>query len=414
MRLSLSGYKRWLVAAALVAALGVLLVALVPGAVGHPFHPGAETAKTRSSKFGGLRLEYVGRFGYPVYVTSPPGDRARQFVVQQSGKINVVKNGQILPQPFLDLSKSISFNRRERGLLSMAFTPDYAKSGLFYVFYTRPNGDLRIDEFKRSSNPDVAAASTRRKVIGIKHRRYGVHNGGQLQFGPDGLLYASTGDGGGSGDPLRNAQDLNSLLGKILRINPRKRSSRGGYKVPADNPFSRRPGRGEIWHYGLRNPWRFSFDRRTGRMSIGDVGQAQREEVNFLKRARKGFNFGWRCFEGTFYRRSERCSAPGHVRPVLEYAHEGGSCAVTGGFVVRDRALPRLAGRYVYGDYCTGALHAASLEPGQRTPRSRNIDTKLVVPRLTGFGEDAQGRIYATSRKYEDRPGAVYMLRAAR
>jgi len=414
MRLSLSGYKRWLVAAALVAALGVLLVALVPGAVGHPFHPGAETAKTSSSKFGGLRLEYVGKFGYPVNVASPPGDRARQFVVQQSGKINVVKNGQVLDQPFLDLSGSISFNRRERGLQSMAFTPDYAKSGLFYVFYTRPNGDLRIDEFKRSSNPDVAAMSTRRKVIGIGHHRDGTHNGGQLHFGRDGLLYASTGDGGGVGDPRRNAQNLNSLLGKILRIDPRRRSSRGGYRVPANNPFSSRPGRGEIWAYGLRNPFRFSFDRKNGNLSVGDVGQAQREEVNFARSGQRGMNFGWNCFEGSRRYPRGRCSVRNHHGPAIEYTHEGGSCAVTGGFVSRDRSLPKLAGRYIYGDYCTGAIHAAiPRHHGQRVPRSQNIDTRLVVPRLTGFGEDAQGRIYATSRKYDDRPGAVYRLRAA-
>lgn len=298
----------------------------------------------------------------------------------------------------------------------MAFAPDYAQSRRFYVFYTDRSGDLRVDEFKRSSNADVAAPSTRRKIIEIDHERYANHNGGQLQFPPSGnSLYVSTGDGGGGGDPLRTGQNKHSLLGKILRIDPRRPSSRGGYSTPSGNPYVGRPGRDEIWHYGVRNPWRFSFDRANGNMAIGDVGQGNYEEVDFVGATRRGANFGWSCFEGLHRYADRSCEPPGHVRPALEYAHEGASCSVTGGYVVRDRAIPSLAGRYVYGDYCTGALHAAVLREGQPTlveESSQNRYLRLIVPRLTGFGEDASGRLHMTSRSYGDSSGAVYRLRA--
>ncbi len=395
--------SRSLVPAALAIALLALAV-LTPGALSHPFHPGAEVADTTAP---GLALQRVGTFAFPVYVTSPARDTARQFVVEQSGQIRIIKNGQTLRRPFLDISRIVEFDQGERGLLSMAFPPNYATSGRFYVFYTERGGDLRVDELRRSArNPDVALASSRRRVIEIEHSKYGNHNGGQLQVGGGGNLYVSTGDGGGGGDPLRSGQNLNSLLGKILRIRP---TSRGGYSVPSDNPFVGRSGRNEIWHYGLRNPWRFSFDRASGNMSIGDVGQGAIEEVDFVSNGRRGANFGWNCFEGT-RRYSAGCSVPRHRPPVLQYTHDGGaSCSVTGGYVVRDRAVPRLYGRYLYGDYCTGALHAATLREAGAT---RNASLSLVVPRLTSFGEDARGRLYMTSRSYGSRPGAVYRMRA--
>ena len=211
----------------------------------------------------------------------------------------------------------------ERGLLSMAFAPDYATSRRFYVFYTERGGDLRVEEYRRSGeNPELAVRSSRRGVLEIEHSRYGNHNGGQLQYGAGGL-YVSTGDGGGAGDPLRSGQNLSSLLGKILRIDPRRPTSRRGYSVPGGNPFVGRSGRDEIWHYGLRNPWRFSFDRANGNMSIGDVGQGAMEEVDFVSSGRRGANFGWSCFEGTL--RYSSCSAPGHRPPVLQYHPRGGS-----------------------------------------------------------------------------------------
>ncbi len=406
--------------------MGVAL-AIVPAVMAHPYHPGADTPVSQSTKFGGLALDRIGSFDYPVYVASPRGDRKRQVVVEQDGQIHMIKDGARLSRPFLDISELVEFDGGERGLFSVAFAPDYYRSGLLYVMYTEPGGDLRVDEFKLSSNPDVASESSRRLVLRIEHSEYGNHNGGQLQFAPSGgPLYISTGDGGSGGDPDGNGQDNDSLLGKILRIDPRGRRS-GGYSVPSDNPFygADKPGRAEIWHYGLRNPWRFSFDRANGNMAIGDVGQGRMEEVDFVGAARRGANFGWDCYEGTLRGDTPGPTPckPGHVPPVLQYRHASdagqpnASCAVTGGFVLRDPAVPDLTGRYVYGDYCTGALHAANLRPGQATlegesPDNRSLD--LIVPRLTGFGEDAQGRVYTTSRSYGSRSGAVYRLRAAR
>lgn len=397
-----------LVPAALVVAL-LAVAALAPGALSHPFHPGADVADTSAP---GLALQRVGSFAFPVYVTSPAGDAARQYVVEQSGQVRIVKNGQTLGRPFLDLSRIVEFDQGERGLLSMAFAADYRTSGRFYVFYTERGGDLRVDALRRSAaNPEVALPSSRRRVIEIEHSAYRNHNGGQLQVGRDGNLFVSTGDGGGAGDPLRSGQNRNSLLGKILRIDPRRPTSTRGYSVPSGNPFVGRFGRDEIWHYGLRNPWRFSFDRANGNMSIGDVGQGRMEEVDFTSRTRRGANFGWNCFEGTL-RYSSGCNAPGHRPPVLQYSHAGqgnASCSVTGGYVVRDRAISRLYGKYVYGDYCTGSLHAAGL---RETGATSNAALGLTVPRLTSFGEDAQGRLYMTSRSYGRRSGAVYRLRA--
>ncbi len=405
----LQGKRRSAALAGALAALSLCLAATV--ALAHPFHPGADTADTTSPHFGGLKLDRVGTFDYPVFLTSPRRHHRRQFVVEQDGQIRVIKNGKTLPRAFLDIASLIDFNQGERGLLSMAFAPDYGQSRLFYVFYTDRGGDLRVDEFKRSaSNSDIADPGSRRSVLRIEHSEYGNHNGGQLQFAPGvgPSLFISTGDGGGGGDPYRSGQNRNSLLGKILRINPRRSGSRS-YTVPTSNPYVGRSGRDEIWHYGLRNPWRFSFDRANGNMAIGDVGQGNYEEINFVERERRGVNFGWNCFEGRHPYSGGGCNPSNDVFPVLEYAHEGASCSVTGGYVVRDPAVARLVGKYLYGDYCTGALHAATLREGGATS---NDFLDLVVPRLTGFGEDAQGRVYMTSRSYEGRPGALYRLRA--
>ncbi len=380
-------------------------------ALAHPFHPGAETADTTAP---GLKLDRIGSFDFPVYLTSPRGHYSRQFVVEQDGQIRVIKSGQTLPRAFLDIASLIDFNQGERGLLSVAFAPDYGQSGLFYVFYTDRGGDLRVDEFKRSaSNPDVADPGSRRSVLTIEHSEHGNHNGGQLQFlpgvGPS--LFISTGDGGGGGDPYRSGQNLNSLLGKILRIDPRQSGTRS-YTIPSSNPYVGRSGRDEIWHYGLRNPWRFSFDRANGNMAIGDVGQSMYEEVDFVSRTRRGVNFGWNCFEGRHSYSGGACNPSNDVFPVLEYTHGGtdnASCSVTGGYVLRDPAVSRLGGKYLYGDYCTGALHAATLSQDGATS---NDVLGLTVPRLTGFGEDAQGRVYMTSRSYDGRPGGLYRLRA--
>jgi glucose/arabinose dehydrogenase len=355
------------------------------------------------SSAAGVRLVRVGSFDHPLYVTAPPGDPNRLYVVEQTGRIRVVRNNRRLGTPFLDLRGQVSCCD-ERGLLSMAFAPDYATSGRFYVDYTDRRGNTRVVELRRSANPDRAARSSRRLVL-FQRQPEPNHNGGLVLFGPDDLLYVGLGDGGGAFDrhgSRGNGQNLGTLLGKILRIDPRP-SGGGAYGIPSDNPFVHRRGaRPEIYAYGLRNPWRFSFDRTTGDVAIADVGQNAVEEVDFARRGGAlGVNYGWRVWEGR--RRDDlRQSAPGAVFPVLTYGHRGGACSITGGYVVRDPGLPALAGQYVYGDYCAGRLHAVHLRPGAS---SGDHTLGLRVPALTSFGEDARGRVYVTSQD-----GPVYRL----
>jgi glucose/arabinose dehydrogenase len=343
----------------------------------------------------GVRLVRVGSFDSPVYVTSPPRDRRRIFVVERTGKIRVVVGGKRRARPFLDLTGDIS-SGGERGLLSMAFAPDYAKTGRFYVYFTDRNGDIRIQEFRRS-NANVANRASRRQILFIRHQPNANHNGGLLLFGPDGYLYTGVGDGGSAGDPPNNAQNLNSLLGKLLRIDPRP----GRPLSPPSNPFVGRGGRDEIYAFGLRNPWRFTFDRN-GALYIGDVGQNAYEEIDYEPRgAAAGRDFGWSCFEGRHtYDGSRHCPNP--TPPVLEYGHGGGECSVTGGVVVRDRRLAGLVGRYVYGDFCVGKVRSFKIQGGKASG-DRGIG--LTVPSLSSFGVDARGHVYATSLN-----GPVYRL----
>jgi glucose/arabinose dehydrogenase len=352
----------------------------------------------------GVRLVPVGNFTAPLYVTSPPGDRSRVMVVEQAGRIMVVRNGRRLARPFLDIRSRV-LSGGEQGLLSVAFPPDYAESGRFYVYYTDRGAQQRIVEFRRSS-ADRAAASSARLVLRMADPEPN-HNGGLLLFGPDGLMYVGTGDGGGGNDQhgaRGNAQDLGSLLGKILRIDPRASGDRG-YAIPDGNPFAARAGaRAEIYAYGLRNPWRFSFDRRTGALSIGDVGQNAIEEINFVGRgAGSGANFGWRPFEG--FKRIFAEPSAGGIPPVITHTHATGYCSIIGGYVVRDPAVPSLAGRYVYADLCEGHVRAARLRPGVRVPtRALALPS---IPTVSSFGEDARGRVYVVSLA-----GPVYRLAA--
>jgi glucose/arabinose dehydrogenase len=352
------------------------------------------TATATPSAARGVRLKKVAEFDAPLYLTSPPGDRSRQFVVEQGGRVMVVRDGRKLGTPFLDIRDQVTAGG-EQGLLSVAFAPDYAQSGLFYVYFTDKSGQQRIVEYHRR-DADRADPGSARLVLRMADREVN-HNGGLLLFGPDDLMYVGTGDGGGGGDRhgrLGNAQDLGSLLGKILRIDPRAGGGRP-YQVPDDNPFVGRAGaRGEIYAYGLRNPWRFSFDPRTGDLTIGDVGQNAWEEIDFVRRGKgRGANFGWRPFEGRA-RYAPGESAPGAVRPVIVRSHRAGNCSITGGVVVRDRALAGLRGRYVFGDFCKGRVESARLSPG----RARGVRrTSLKVGSLSSFGEDAQGRVYAIS-----------------
>jgi glucose/arabinose dehydrogenase len=342
----------------------------------------------------GVRLRRLGVFSSPVYVTSPPGDRRRQFVVEQDGRVMVVRDGRKLDTPFLDIRAKVTAGG-EQGLLSIAFPPDYAAGGRFYVYYTDTSGDQRIVEYRRQDG-DRADPGSARLVLRMADSESN-HNGGLLTFGPDGLLYVGTGDGGGAGDEhgrRGNAQDLGSLLGKILRIDPRPGDGRA-YRVPGENPFAgREDARGEVYAYGLRNPWRFAFDRRTGDLAIGDVGQNAYEEISFVREGEgHGANFGWRPFEGRKrFARGE--SAPGHVPPVIVRSHASGNCSITGGVFVRDRRLRGLRGRYLFGDYCKGRVESARLAAGRASGVRR---TSLRVSSLSSFGEDAQGRVYVTS-----------------
>jgi glucose/arabinose dehydrogenase len=348
-----------------------------------------------------VRLLRLGNFDEPTYLTAPRGD-LRRFVVERGGRIVIVKGGRTLRQPFLDISDLVTTGG-ESGLLSMAFAPDYGSSGLFYVYYTDQQGFPTIAHYRRSQgNPDQADPGSRRTIMRVEHHRFN-HKGGQIQFGPDGSLYAAFGDGGGGGDPDENAQNLGRILGKMVRIAPREG---GGYTVPGDNPFANRSGaRGEIYAYGLRNPYRFSFDRRTGDLTIGDVGQDAVEEIDYVpgrsgRPPRGGYNFGWDVFEGRD--RYEGGTARGNVPPVIAHSQDGGFCSIIGGYVIRDRALGRgWNGRYVYGDYCNSRVRLARLRRGSAPTRG----TALRVPGLVSFGEDGRGRIYAVSLN-----GPVYRI----
>jgi glucose/arabinose dehydrogenase len=346
----------------------------------------------------GLRLQRVGNFDSPVYVTAPPGDRQRIFVVEQGGTVRIVRGGKKLERPFLDVSDRIAAGG-ERGLLSLAFPPNYASSGLFYVYYTATDGDIRIVEYRRSS-AERADHGSARVVLSVDHPASN-HNGGLIKFGPGGLLYAGLGDGGGGGDQhgaRGNGQNRATLLGKILRFDPRRDGSRP-YRVPSSNPFVGRSGaRPEIFAYGLRNPWRFSFTPK-GYLVVADVGQGEVEEVTVVRR--KGANLGWRVFEGrSRYAPGE--SAPGHVPPAIQRFHSDGNCSITGGVVVRDPVLSALRGRYVFGDFCRGVVESARLS-GNKKRKGR--DTRLNVDNLSSFGEDARRRVYVTSLG-----GPVYRL----
>ena len=336
----------------------------------------------------------------PVYLTAPAGD-PRLFVVEQPGRIRIVKNGQLLPSPFLDISARVSYGG-ERGLLSMAFDPQYATNGFFYVYYTSvPNGDIVVERYGGAAGADVAG-TTPTAVITIPHPGAANHNGGLVTFGPDGMLYMGTGDGGGGGDPSGNGQNQNVLLGKLLRLDVRTLP----YVIPETNPFRGQAGkRGEIWAYGLRNPWRFAFDRGANPpvLYIADVGQNLYEEVNAVSSAAAGVNYGWNVMEGLHcYPSGDGCSKTGLTLPVLEYSHASGACSITGGFVYRGED-PEMAGQYFYSDYCSGFL--ASLSGAVGSGFTQHTWSVPNVGSVLSFGEDGAGELYVLSAN-----GTVYRL----
>ena len=333
----------------------------------------------------------VGTFSSPVYVTAAPGDSARLFVVEQAGRIRVLHHDTTLARPFLDITNRV-LSGGERGLLSMAFHPQYAANGLLYVYYTNLTGDIRVVRFTVSSDPDSADRATADTVLKIPHPGQANHNGGQLQFGPDGMLWLGTGDGGGGGDPAGNGQNKHALLGKLLRLNV---DGASGYAIPADNPgASDTSFAPEVWAYGLRNPWRFSFDRQTGDLYIGDVGQDTYEEVDVAPTSFQrgpGVDYGWNIMEGAHCYQATNCNTTGLVLPIVEYTHAFSACAITGGYVYRGSALPALVGNYFYADYCNGAITSI------KYPGSGPADwTSLLTPGsgISSFGEDARGELY--------------------
>jgi glucose/arabinose dehydrogenase len=335
----------------------------------------------------------------PVYLTAPKDD-ARLFVVEQPGRIRVVKNGALLATPFLDITSRV-VTGGERGLLSMVFDPAYATNGRFYVYYTGAQGDIFVDRFTVSTNPDVANTTSDR-VITIQHRSNTNHNGGLLLFGPDGMLYLGTGDGGGAGDAPNNAQNTEVLLGKLLRLNVATLP----YTIPPGNPFANQAGADEIWAYGLRNPWRYAFDvaaAGTPKLYIADVGQGAREEVDVVDASAVGRNYGWRMMEGTqCYNPSSGCNQSGLTLPVIEYDH-GQGCSITGGFVYRGAAIPEIQGHYFYSDYCSGWLRSFRLTGGAATDqRDWPIGN---IGSVTSFGLDSAGELYVLSSN-----GRVYRL----
>jgi glucose/arabinose dehydrogenase len=352
----------------------------------------------------GVRLVRVGSFSSPVFVTGAPGDKRRVYVVEQGGRVIVVRNGR--HRTFLDISSRVTAGG-EQGLLGLAFAPDFTRSRRFYVYYTGLAGSENVVEFRAASR-DRARDGSARRVLRMADPEPN-HNGGMLAFGPDRLLYIGTGDGGGGNDQhgtRGNAQSLASPLGKILRIDPR-RHGRRRYAIPPTNPFRhRRHARPEVYAYGLRNPWRFSFDRATGALAIGDVGQDAVEEIDYARRGRaRGANFGWRPIEGD--RRNFHEPAPHARAPVITHDHGTGFCSITGGYVVRDPGLPGLRGTYVYGDYCKGEVWRARLRSGDASG-DRRLNVRNVGP-ISSFGQDTRGRVYVVSLS-----GPVYRLAAAR
>jgi len=317
---------------------------------------------------------------HPVYVTHAGDGSGRLFVVEQLGRIRIVKQGRLLDAPFLDISDRIRYGG-EQGLLGLAFHPSYKVNSRFVVNYVRrSDGSTVIAEFQASSDPDRSQAVE--KQLLVVSQPYPNHKGGMVEFGPDGFLYIALGDGGSGGDPGNRGQNTNELLGKLLRIDVDHGTP---YAVPKDNPFAGGGGRPEIFAYGLRNPWRFSFDRQTGELWAADVGQHAWEEIDVVKR---GGNYGWRIMEGAHcFLPRDGCARDGLVPPIAEYGHNKGRCSITGGYVYRGSRLPALRGAYLYGDFCSGEIFALK-EGSQQVVLTTGLQ-------IASFGQDQEGELYA-------------------
>ncbi|MFL5543899.1 MAG: PQQ-dependent sugar dehydrogenase [Gemmatimonadaceae bacterium] len=336
----------------------------------------------------------------PVYLTAPAGD-PRLFVVEQPGRIRIVDNGRLLDRPFLDITSKVGFGG-ERGLLSVAFHPQYRTNGFLFVNYTDKSGDTRIERYTVSSTDRNAANPTSAKLILAIDQPYSNHNGGMNLFGPDGMLYIGMGDGGSQGDPSGNGQNRNALLAKLLRVNV----DRGDpYVVPSGNPYAQGGGRGEVWALGLRNPWRFAFDRTSGLLYIADVGQDKYEEINIVPMATAGINYGWNVMEGPDCYRPRQCSRSGLHVPEFSYEHGDGTCSIIGGFVYRGRKIPEIAGEYFFSDYCKSWVRSISVVDGKVRASHQWLDAGGGRGSIASFGEDAAGELYICSSN-----GRVYRI----
>jgi glucose/arabinose dehydrogenase len=337
-----------------------------------------------------VRLETVASgLDFPLDVAAARSDASRLYAAEKTGRIRVLRDGALLTAPFLDLSALVS-GGEEQGLLGLAFHPSYPADPRFFVNYTNLAGDTRVVSYRVSANPDVADPSSAVTILAVD-QPFANHNGGALAFGPDGFFYVALGDGGGANDPLGNGQSLATLLGKLLRLDV----STAPYAVPAGNPFVGVTGaRPEIWAFGLRNPYRFSFDRSTGDLLIADVGQAAREEIDFAPRSSAGGeNYGWARTEGTLcLGGGSGCDTSGITFPIAEYPTDDG-CAVTGGYVYRGSALPALRGHYFYGDFCAGFVRSLRVSGGSAVDE-REWPELAPDGQITSFGEDAGGELY--------------------
>ena len=373
--------------------IAALLLALSCSGNGGPGEPGIITPNVQ------LAVQPVVTSGLasPVHLASPPNDD-RLFVVEQPGRVRIIQNGSLLDTPFLDIDAKV-MSGGEQGLLSIAFHPQYATNRHFYVYYTDNAGDIQVERYTASaSSPNVADPASARPIINVPHPTHTNHNGGQLAFGPDGFLYIGTGDGGAGGDPPNNAQNRNVLLGKLLRLDVNPANTTVAYSIPPGNPFvNQASARAEIWAYGLRNPWRFSFDRVANVLYIGDVGQNRREEVNAVARDQAGLNYGWKIMEGTScFLPMTSCDQAGLTLPVHEYnTQDNGNCAVTGGYAYRGNAIPEIAGLYFFTDYCGGGLRSFRFVNGAAT-QVRTWST-AIPSSITSFGEDRHGELYLIS-----------------
>jgi glucose/arabinose dehydrogenase len=357
-----------------------------------------------------LKLEPVASgLSGPLWVTHADDDSGRLFVIEKPGTIRIIADGKLVEQPFLDIRDRVGSSSSEQGLLGLAFAPDYAQSGFFFVDYTDKQGDTVIARFKVSANADIADPASEFKVLGVDQPAPN-HNGGDIVFGPDGMLWIGMGDGGAANDRFGNGQNPATLLGKLLRLDVTTDLSKP-YTIPADNPWVSNDWNGqdvrdEVWAVGLRNPWRFSFDRQTGDLWIADVGQNTYEEVDHVKanadgRVQGGLNFGWPIMEGQHCFGKETCQREGLKIPVAEYNHTEG-CSITGGYVYRGKSYPALTGAYLFADYCSGTIWGL-----QRIGNSwQRVELLSTSYNISSFGEDEAGELYVTDL---DR-GGVYRV----